>query len=72
MQMSAENYLNSDKLGIKINTSTLQPAVQHLMDASPSIVLTLDVSASMEYQVCITMVNSVIHLVSGLLLIYQR
>jgi hypothetical protein len=69
MEMSAGNYLNSDKLGIN-----LQPAVQHLTDASPSpsIVLTLDVSASMEYQVCIVMANSIIHLVSGLLLIYQQ
>jgi hypothetical protein len=56
MEISADNYLNSNKLGIEINTSTLQPVVRHLMDtpSSPSIVLTLDVSASMEYQVCIS------------------
>jgi hypothetical protein len=49
------NYLNSDILGTGINTSTLQPIAQHLMDTpSPSIVLTLDVSASMEYQVRIS------------------
>lgn len=52
MEMSAGNYLNSNKLGVVINTPTLQPDVHHLMDtsSSPSIVLTLDVSASMEYQ----------------------
>jgi hypothetical protein len=57
VEMSADNCLNSNKLGIEINTSTLQPVVQHLMDTpSPAIVLTLDVSASMEYQVCISVV----------------
>jgi len=54
--ISANNYCNTDKLGIEKDPSNLQPVVQHLRSkpSSPSIVLTLDVSASMEYQVCIS------------------
>lgn len=61
--MSADNYLNSNKLRVEINTSTLQPVVQNLTDtpSSPSIVLTLDVSASMEYQKRLQKLGTAVH-----------
>jgi hypothetical protein len=72
MGIRTDNYTNSGKLGIKTNAPTPQPAVQDLMDtsSSPSIVLTLDVSASMEYQVCIFTL-CIVSYISHLLPIYQ-
>lgn len=55
METSA-NYLDLDKLSITPDPSDLQPVLHHLRGTpwTPSIVLTLDVSASMEYEVCIS------------------
>jgi hypothetical protein len=50
------NYLDSYGSSIKTDLSDLQSVFHRLEGTpwSPAIVLTLDVSASMEYKVCIT------------------
>jgi len=55
MKTSA-NYLDSDGSSITTDLSDLQSVFHHLKGTpwSPAIVLTLDVSASMEYEVCIS------------------
>ena len=55
METSAD-YLSSDELSITTDLSSLQPVSQHLKGTSlsQSIVLTLDVSGSMEYEVRIS------------------
>ena len=55
METSA-NYLDSDGSSITTDLSDLHFVSHHLKGTpwSPAIVLTLDVSASMEYEVCIS------------------
>jgi len=55
MKTSA-NYLDSEGSSITTDLSDLQP-VSHHLEGTPwslAIVLTLDVSSSMEYEVCIS------------------
>jgi hypothetical protein len=56
MAASINNYWNSGKSAIDIDSPSLEPVVKHSMvtPSSTSIVLTLDVSASMEYKVRIS------------------
>jgi hypothetical protein len=47
------NNWSLGKSGVNTDLSSLEPVVQHSISTpSPSIVLVLDISATMEYQVC--------------------